>query len=234
MGDEVLEAFKYFQDDLNYEENLREDIRAIVKDLEKSARGISIVLQNIHNDTVAEENIIVSEYCSKARELFEDVRAYYVKLALVVPKGQYFRFHEQWRYVTQKLCFLAALVVFLEVKILVSKDTVAEMLGIPNISVYGVHLNLEDFLIGLLKLPDELTRFAINSVTNGDYNCPIEIAKFINELDGAFKLLSLKNDTLRKRFDGLKYSVKKIEEVVYDLSIRGLKPDNQPTPDYSD
>lgn len=40
---------------------------------------------------------------------------------------------------------------------------------------------------------------------------------------GGFRLLNLKNDSLRKRFDALKYDVKKIEEVVYDLSIRGLR-----------
>lgn len=36
------------------------------------------------------------------------------------------------------------------------------------------------------------------------------------------RLLNLKNDALRKRFDGLKYDVKRCEEVVYDLTIRGL------------
>lgn len=41
-----------------------------------------------------------------------------------------------------------------------------------------------------------------------------------------FRLLNLKNDGLRKKFDSLKYDMKKVEEVVYDLSIRGLlKPD---------
>lgn len=67
-------------------------------------------------------------------------------------------------------------------------------------------------------------RFAVNSVTNGDYNRPMQIAKFVAELNAGFRLLNLKNDSLRKRFDALKYDVKKIEEVVYDLSIRGLKP----------
>lgn len=66
------------------------------------------------------------------------------------------------------------------------------------------------------------SRLAVNSVTAGDYNRPIRISNFINELDSGFRLLNLKNDPLRKRYDGLKYDVKKIEEVVYDLSIRGL------------
>lgn len=34
--------------------------------------------------------------------------------------------------------------------------------------------------------------------------------------------MNLKNDSLRKRFDGMKYDIKKMEEVVYDISLRGL------------
>lgn len=65
-------------------------------------------------------------------------------------------------------------------------------------------------------------RLAVNSVTAGDYSRPLRIAKFIAELDAGFRLLNLKNDSLRKRFDVLKYDLKKVEEIVYDLTIRGL------------
>lgn len=68
------------------------------------------------------------------------------------------------------------------------------------------------------------SRLAVNSVTAGDYGRPVRVAKFVGELDSGFRLLNLKNDSLRKRFDGLKYDLKKVEEVVYDLTIRGLKP----------
>lgn len=47
----------------------------------------------------------------------------------------------------------------------------------------------------------------------------------MSNLNAGFRLLNLKNDGLRKRFDTLKYDVKKIEEIVYDISIRGLKPE---------
>lgn len=66
-------------------------------------------------------------------------------------------------------------------------------------------------------------RYSVNCVTCGDYESPFKIAQFLNDLDAGFRLLNLKNDSLRKRFDGLKYDVKKVEEVVYDLTIRGLK-----------
>ena len=50
----------------------------------------------------------------------------------------------------------------------------------------------------------------------------LRIAEFLNALHTGFRLLNLKNDNLRKRFDSIKYDLKKVEEVVYDLSIRGL------------
>ena len=68
------------------------------------------------------------------------------------------------------------------------------------------------------------SRLGVNSVTAGDYSRPLRIAKFVAEMDSGFRLLNLKNDSLRKRFDALKYDLKKVEEVVYDLTIRGLKP----------
>ena len=73
--------------------------------------------------------------------------------------------------------------------------------------------------VGLLQ-----SRLAVNAVTSGDYGRPMKIAKFVGELDSGFRLLNLKNDSLRKRFDGLKYDLKKVEEIVYDVTIRGLKP----------
>ncbi|XP_012220869.1 translin isoform X1 [Linepithema humile] len=226
----IAEIFNAFQDYLNNEQEIREQIRIIVKDIEKNARDIMMILQNIHNTTNerVDESITVGNYCMKAREMFDKVREQYAKLAQVVPHNQYYRYNDQWRFVTQRLCFLIALVIYLEVKVLVTKETVASLLGVKNNREEGFHLDLEDFLLGLLQLSAELSRYAVNSVTNGFYDRPIEIARFVNELNAGFRLLNLKNDMLRKRFDALKYDVKKIEEVVYDLCIRGLKPSPRP------
>ena len=51
------------------------------------------------------------------------------------------------------------------------------------------------------------SRLAVNSVTLGDYTRPMQIGNFIKELFAGFQLLNLKNDILRKRSDGIKYSV---------------------------
>ena len=81
-------------------------------------------------------------------------------------------------------------------------------------------------------------------MTLGDYQVPLRISHFVKDLHAGFQVLNLKNDVLRKRSDSIKYSVsmalpgqndkptidadvavlkvKKIEEVVYDLSLRNL------------
>ena len=101
-------------------------------------------------------------------------------------------------------------------------------------------MTIEEYLHSLISLIEELARLAVNSVTLGDYHRPLEISQFVKDLHAGFQLLNLKNDTLRKRSDSIKYNVcravswerfgltksqvKKIEDVVYDLSLRNLVP----------
>jgi len=82
---------------------------------------------------------------------------------------------------------------------------------------------LEDFLMGLCGLPTELQRLCVNSVTAQNYSIPHKVSSFVSDLYSAFRLLNLKNDALRKRYDSIKWDLKKIEEIVYDLTIRNLK-----------
>ena len=82
--------------------------------------------------------------------------------------------------------------------------------------------DFEDYLSGVIQLSNELSRFTVNCVTNGDFQRPMKISAFLQEVLEGYRLLNLKNDSLRKKFDSIKYDMKKVEEVVYDLSIRGL------------
>jgi hypothetical protein len=101
------------------------------------------------------------------------------------------------------------------------------------------HLTIEEYLLALVSLIEELVsaatsstdfrkltciqaRLARNSVTLGDYRRPLQISQFIKDVHAGFQILNLKNDALRKRSDGIKYRVKDVEDVVYDLSLRGL------------
>ncbi|KAM9804549.1 translin [Neosynchiropus ocellatus] len=220
----VTEMFSYIQGFLSADQDIREDIRKVVQVLEQTAREILTVLQSVHQPSGFKE---IPEKCSKARELFCAVRTQISELKTKFPSEQYYRFHEHWRFVLQRLVFLAAFVVYLETETLVKREQVAQILDIYVVREQGFHLDVEDYLAGVLVMASELSRLAVNSVTAGDYTRPLRISNFINELDSGFRLLNLKNDPLRKRYDGLKYDVKKIEEVVYDLSIRGLAKDSE-------
>lgn len=65
------------------------------------------------------------------------------------------------------------------------------------------HLDVDDFLMGLCSLPSELTRLATNCVTMGDFARPLVISRFISDLYAGFKLLNLKNDGLRRKYEPL-------------------------------
>jgi hypothetical protein len=60
---------------------------------------------------------------------------------------------------------------------------------------------------------------AVNAVTSGDFSRPVRIGKFLKELYSGFQLLNLKNDSLRKRFDGIK--VKYLDRIT-EYSTRAL------------
>ncbi|XP_072902220.1 translin isoform X1 [Hemitrygon akajei] len=222
----VSELFSMVQASLAADQDVREEIRKVVQVLEQTAREILTLLQTVHQMSGFKE---IPNKCQKAREHFDTVKTHLAELKTKFPADQYYRFNEHWRFVLQRLIFLAAFVVYLESETLVTRKGVAEILGIEMHRDKGFHLDIEDYLSGLLILANELSRLALNSVTAGDYSRPLRISSFINELDSGFRLLNLKNDSLRKRYDGLKYDVKKIEEVVYDLSIRGLGKGDEPS-----
>lgn len=89
------------------------------------------------------------------------------------------------------------------------------------------HITIEEYLFALIDLTQELSRLATNAVTLGDPDLSLRIASFVKDVFIGFQVLNLKNDLLRKRVDGVKYHVQRVEDVVYDLSLRGMV--NKPT-----
>lgn len=64
------------------------------------------------------------------------------------------------------------------------------------------------YVMGLRNFPPpRQTRLAVNSVTFGDYDRPIKISRFVKDIHAGFQTLNLKNDSLRRRSDSIKYNV---------------------------
>jgi hypothetical protein len=67
-----------------------------------------------------------------------------------------------------------------------------------------------------------------NAVTQRDFKRPQLISTFVKDIHSSFQVLNLKNDSLRRRSDALKYNVKKVEDIYYDLIVRNLISNEAP------
>ncbi|XP_014290495.1 translin [Halyomorpha halys] len=218
--EDMLSLFEKFQKYVEEEQARREVIQESARDLEQHIRQMMTIIQGIHQESGIKDS---PKVISRAKDLVGPCGQVYQKLSSGIPPKEYYKYHEIWRGTTQKAVFCIALIEFLQSGKLASREQVAAELTLKIDQAEGFHLDLEDYLHGLLQLVSELSRLAVNSAACGDYDRPVAISQFVNELNAGFRLLNFKNDSLRKHYDCFKYDLKKIEEVVYDLSIRGLK-----------
>ncbi|KAK6950955.1 hypothetical protein Daesc_007483 [Daldinia eschscholtzii] len=112
---------------------------------------------------------------------------------------------------------------------LLTIEEVGQLLKVPvNLKDRDAfHITIEEYILALTDITEELSRLAMNSVTMGDIDLTVRISGFIKDLFAGFQLLNLKNDIVRKRVDAVKYHVKKVEDVIYDLSLRNLIPKHE-------
>ncbi|XP_042856068.1 translin-like [Penaeus japonicus] len=222
---DITSAFATYGTCVERETEVRENVQAAVKDLEKTSYAINTGLEKMHN-TKGIQNL--QSICEDCVSQLTNVPALYEALQEKVPAGEYYRFHHNFRGTTQRLVAATCLITYLRENRLAPHEEVAQSLGLCTQREKGFHLDLEDYLLGTLSISHELARLAINSVSAGDYARPFQIQQFLRDLHAAYSLLFPKNE-LRKKFDELKYALKKTEEVVYNLSLRGLKPQDSET-----
>ena len=85
---------------------------------------------------------------------------------------------------------------------------------LPAIS--SLKVNEEDYLMGICDLTGELTRKAVTIAHKEDKEVE-KIKEFVEELFGEFLKFDLRNGELRKKSDSIKWNLKKLEEVMYDI-----------------
>ena len=90
---------------------------------------------------------------------------------------------------------------------------------IPTKKSLGV--SAEDYLSGLCDLTGELGRKAIYDVIHKKFDEAEIIKEFVHDIYGEFLKLNLRNGELRKKSDSIKWNLKKLEEVMYDISMKG-------------
>ncbi|KAJ7515994.1 hypothetical protein O6H91_22G038200 [Diphasiastrum complanatum] len=208
------QQFESFRQQLDESVVVREQLRSIVSDLDSAIRLMHAALLPLYHHSSIEA-------IHKAKGHISEFQRLYTKLGEVLKScpGEYYRYHDHWRNQTQQVIFLLSFVNWLEFGNLLSHGEVESLLDLQQKEFF---VDLEDYLIGLCNMSNELPRYVVNQVTAGIYDCPKRVSLFLSDLYAAFRILNLRNDFLRKRFDGIKYDLKKVEEVLYDVQIRGL------------
>lgn len=79
--------------------------------------------------------------------------------------------------------------------------------------------NRDEYLGGLLDFTGELNRFAVLRATARDVPAVTRCRELVDAIFGAMLRFDLRNGNLRKKYDALKYTLKKLESLLYELQL---------------
>ena len=86
----------------------------------------------------------------------------------------------------------------------------------------SLKVDTESYLMGLCDLTGELARKAVNEVINKNFEQAMEIKNIVEEIYGEFLKFNLRNSELRNKSDQIKWNLKKLEDVIFELKIKGM------------
>ncbi|MEM4336973.1 MAG: hypothetical protein QXG86_03135 [Candidatus Woesearchaeota archaeon] len=81
-------------------------------------------------------------------------------------------------------------------------------------------VSAEQYILGVCDLIGELVRKAVNSAIRENYKTAFEIREFVSEIYALLLGFDFRNGELRKKFDSIKYELKKLDEIVLDLKLK--------------
>ncbi|KAI5849861.1 Translin [Tricharina praecox] len=224
------DIFATVQEQIERDTQVKERIRDSLKGLEKQSKQINSILSRVHSVAPTE----VPGLVAKAKPVFEEAKKQLHGLINATKAYPYYKYNGLWSRDLQNLIFLTMFETWLERmyttdtpqtgNALLTIEEVGERFGVPvNLTTEDqFHITVEEYLHAIISLVEELSRLMTNAVTQRDFKRPQLISTFVKDIHSSFQVLNLKNDSLRKRSDGLKYNVKKVEDICYDLIVRNL------------
>ncbi|KAI9163039.1 Translin-1 [Paramyrothecium foliicola] len=227
--------FSYLKDKIEEETQVRDTLTQIVQRLERAVASAQGLLSRVHSTPRAKYPALVAQL----EEAIKEEATIVGELNEVASKQPYYKYNSKWARTVQNAINTTVYTGWLggfgtdsqpaELGRLLTLEEVGAIFKDLHAQVPtnlkdrdAFHFTIEEYLLSLTDLTPELARLATNAVTLGDFVLPMTISAFVKDLFAGFQLLNLKNDILRKRADAVKYDVKRVEDVVYDLSLRGL------------
>lgn len=87
------------------------------------------------------------------------------------------------------------------------------------------YINNEEYLGGVLDFTGELNRFAVSKATSRDIDDVQKCRDLVEMIMDQYLQFDFRNSSLRKKYDALKYTLKNMENMLYELSLtsHGMK-----------
>ena len=79
----------------------------------------------------------------------------------------------------------------------------------------------ESYLLGVCDLSGELVRKAVDDAINQNFDSVLKIKEMVALIYGEFLQFNLRNGDLRKKSDQIKWSLQKLEDMIFDLKVKG-------------
>ncbi len=77
------------------------------------------------------------------------------------------------------------------------------------------------YLFGLIDLTGELGRKAVQLAGKGDFKKVVVIKEIVSEIYGELLKFDFRESDMRRKFDSVKYDLKKLEDLVLELKLKG-------------
>ncbi len=183
--------FEKLRAELEAEDAIREQIIKDQRDVIKLSKK---VIYSIHRGDV-----------SAAREDGEVMQAALKKLVLLTKKHPAMYYSGTIKVAEQEVVEALALL------------HVASNKPIPTHTALGV--SKENYLLGVCDLFGELSRRATNAAIRKEYAEALRMKNIAGDLYDELMRFDFRNSELRKKFDGVKYEVKKLEQLALELHL---------------
>lgn len=83
-------------------------------------------------------------------------------------------------------------------------------------------VSTDDFLCGLCDLTGEISRFVVNHAIERKIDDVRFYKDVVEKLLGELLKFNMRNGSLRQKYDSVKYNLKNIENVLYELSLKDV------------
>ena len=87
---------------------------------------------------------------------------------------------------------------------------------LPDVKVLAEH-----YILGLADLPGELVRRAVFLAGKGKVESVVKIRDEIDAIYGELLKFDFRDNEIRRKVDGIKYDLRKMEDLVLDLKLKG-------------